>query len=185
MAHVNVMFLYYLQYITCKNHSNVQYVQVFDVRAFNKFTKISKDGEEITVLTIVYCVTETTSQVSTLGPESLGFQSASWESLCWMLSWSQQTASWCSCSYSPDVWRLSERQWIWHPLCICWFWKHTGEGPGWQGYCPQCAGELVSQNWISGCFWDSISTVPILPVCTANCKANWANKLTAATVSGS
>ena len=32
--------------------------------------------------------------------------------LCWTLSWSQQTASWCSCSYSPGVWKLSEEQWM-------------------------------------------------------------------------
>ena len=30
--------------------------------------------------------------------------------LCWTLIWSQQTTSWCSCSYSPGVWGHSEEQ---------------------------------------------------------------------------
>ena len=41
-----------------------------------------------------------------------------------MLTWNQQTALWCSCSY----------QWVWrHPIWICWFWMHTDAHPSWQG----------------------------------------------------
>ena len=67
--------------------------------------------------------------------------------LHFQLSWSQHTSSWCSCSI--DVWRLSDGQWLWHPLWLSWFWQHTGKGPGWQGVL-----EPVSQSTWSEWGWE-------------------------------
>ena len=40
----------------------------------------------------------------------------------------KKTAFWCSCSYSPGVWRLIRGQWIRHPQWTCWLRTHTGWG---------------------------------------------------------
>ncbi len=77
-----------------------------------------------------------------------------------MLTWSTQVAFWCRCCYFQGMWRLSGRQWRWHPLWICWFWIQTDEDPVWLGCSLWCAGEPVSQSASSEWGWGVRVTGP-------------------------
>ena len=45
------------------------------------------------------------------------------------------------------------RRQIWNPTLLCWFWKHTVAGAGWQGRYLWHAAEPVCQSTLSGWGW--------------------------------